>query len=190
MPAGPWPRPGDLPTCRPAESTSRLADLPTWRPADVSGWCCGRMDSAWISSRFPRNKIKLKVLGATRWGRRADCLRAASFRVARGLLASPGLGSFGAVLGFSALSYRRFCPGEALRRCPTDACVPVGSLGVVLCGPPRDHCFPCASGLTGARLGAQRGTRVETVVGGTWKPNGNRVETSWKPRGSHVDFYM
>ena len=79
--------------------------------------------------------------------------------------------------GLSALSYRRPCPGEALLRCPTDACVPVGPLGVVPCGPPRGHCFPCASGLTGARLGAQRGSRVETVVGGTWKPNGNRVET-------------
>ena len=92
--------------------------------------------------------------------------------------------------GPSALSYRRHCPSGVLRRCPTDACVPAGSRGVVLIWAPRGDCFPCVSGVTGARLGTQRGNHMETVVGGTWKPNGNHVETSWKPRGNHMDFEM
>ena len=65
--------------------------------------------------------------------------------------------------GLSALSYRRLCPGEALRRCPTDACVPVGSLGVVLCGPPERS-------LLSMCLWA-----YWITTGGTaWKPRGNR----------------
>ena len=117
--------------------------------------------------------------------------RFALIMVVRGWLASPGLGSFGVMLGSfgavrqtplfrwgpSSLSYRRLCPGGVLRRRPHLA-------------PPRGDCFPRVSGVTGARLGTQRGNRVETVLGGTRKPNGNHVETSWKPRGNHMDLYM
>ena len=134
----------------------------------------------------------LKVLGATRGGRRADRLRAASFRVDHGRAGVARIARAGVLRRYAGV----------LRRGPTDAFVPVGSFVAVLhtpvsrwgpsasssFGPPRGDCFPRVSGITGARLGTQRGNRVETVVGGAWKSNGNHVETSWKPRGNHMDF--
>ena len=136
----------------------------------------------------------LKVLGGIRGGRRPDCLRAASFRVDHGRAGVARIAMAGVLRRYAGI----------LRRCPTDALVPVGSFAAVLqtpvsrrgpsasssFGPPRGDCFPRVSGITGARLGTQRGNRMEAVVGGTWKPNGNNVETSWKQRGNHMYFYL
>ena len=129
----------------------------------MSGWYCGRMDSAWISPRFPRHQIKLKVyellVGV---GTQTACVPR-RFASRGGCSHRQGWGPSALCWGLSALSYRRLCPGEALRRCPTDACVPVGSLGVVLCGPPER-----------SLLSMCLWAHWSTTGGTAWKPRGNR----------------
>ena len=85
--------------------------------------------------------------------------------------------------GLSALSYRRLCPGEALRRCPTDACVPVGPSALSYVGPREVIAFHVPLG----SLEHDWGHSVETA----WKPwsggHGNLVETAWNLHGNRVE---
>ena len=104
--------------------------------------------------------------------------------VARGWLASPGLGSFGVVLGPfgavvqtplsqwgpSALSYRRLCPGGVPRRRPH-------------LGPREVIAFHVSLG----SLEHDWGHSVETAWKPLWVGHGNLMETTWKPHGNRVE---
>ena len=129
----------------------------------------------------------LEVLGATRGGRRADCLRAASFRADHGRAGVARVARAGVL---------RRCAG-ALRRCPTDAIVPVGSFGAVLQtlvsrrGPAASSSFGprevIAFHVSLGSLGHDWGRSVETAWKPLWVGHGNLMETTWKPHGNRVE---
>ena len=145
-----------MPDCKPSITT-----VPGI--SHLSAWCCDRMDSAWMSSRFPMHKIKLKELRSFSWrsARRLPACRVASRRAGAARIARVGV--------------LRRCAG-VFRRCPADACAPVkpfgtvlqtpvlvGSLGVVLCGPPErsllSMCLWAPSSTTGDTARKPRGNR-------------------------------
>ena len=108
----------------------------------------------------------LEVLGATRGGRRADCLRAASFRVDHGRAGVARVARAGVLRRYAGV----------LRRCPTDAFVPVGSFVAVL-QTPVSQWGPSALSYVGPR----EVIAFHVPLGSLEHDWGHSVETAWKP---------